>query len=80
MCLLLKQIVDVLNVVERIVDEELEFWDDAKLMTFEIAESKANLACLCIDVLKQFLSLVGWEDAEVCLSYREVWTYAYHAH
>lgn len=80
MTLLIKQTVDVLNIVEGVIDEELEFWDDAKLMAFKVAKSEANLTCLSIDVLEYLLCLVGWEDTEVCLCNREVWADTNYRH
>jgi hypothetical protein len=62
--LLFQQVVDVLDIVERVVDEELQFGDDAELVALERTQLVADGACLRVDVVEQFLCPGRREDAE----------------
>jgi len=53
------------DVIEAVVDEELEFWDDAELFADTGAKFVANLALVGVDVLHDFLCLLAGEDAEI---------------
>ena len=52
-----EQLVDVLQIVERVVEKELQLWDDAQLMTLQLTHLIADLGGVLIDVLKDFLCL-----------------------
>ena len=53
------------DVIEAVVDEELEFWNDAELLADTGAKFVANLALVGVDVLHDFLCLLAGEDAEI---------------
>ena len=60
------------DVIQRIVDEELQLRDDAKLLTYSFAELEANLLLVGVDVLHNLLSLLAREDAEIDATYTQV--------
>ena len=78
--LLFQQIVNVLDIVERIVEEELQFRNDTKLMTFERTQLVTNGTCLFVHVLQDFLCTIRREHAQVCLCHTEVGAHAHHTH
>lgn len=49
--LLLKKPVDVVNIVEGVIEEELEFWNDAELVTLQFAQFKTNFRGVVVHVL-----------------------------
>ena len=52
--LFLEQVVDVLDIVERVIDEELKFRDDTELVSLEVAEFEPDLCCIVVDVVDEF--------------------------
>lgn len=59
--LLLQEFVNLLKIVERIIDEEAEIRNDSHLTLYSIAEFKADLTLLFVDVLKDFLTALRRE-------------------
>ena len=62
--LFLEQLVYSLKIVERIVDLEAQFRDDAKLKAHLVAKGSADLARVLVDVADDFRAFVRREDAE----------------
>ena len=62
------------NVIQRIVDEELEFRDDAQLLAHSCAKLEANLLLIGVDVLYYLLCLLAWKDAEIDATHAQVGT------
>ena len=60
------------NVIQRIVDEELEFRNDAELLADSCAKLEANLLLIGVDVLHYLLCLLAWEDAEIDATHAQV--------
>ena len=63
----------MLHVVEAVVDEELEFGDDAQLFADTCAKLVAHLSLVGVDVLHDFLGPLAGEDAEIDAALAEVW-------
>ena len=55
----------MLDVVQRVVDEEAQLGHDAQLMAHALSQSEANLLTVFLDVLEQFLALFRREDAQI---------------
>ena len=53
------------DVIQRIVHEEFQFGNDAKLFAYACAEFVAYLSLVGVDVLHYLLCLLAWEDAEI---------------
>ena len=53
------------DIIQAIIDEELEFGDDAELLADASAEFVANLTLVGVDVLHDFLCLLAGEYAEI---------------
>ena len=68
------------DVVEAVVDEELEFGDDAQLLAHSCAKVEANLLLVGIDVLHNLLCLLAWEDAEIDATHTQIGTDAASTH
>ena len=62
--LFLEQLVYSLKIVERIVDLEAQFRDDAKLIAHLVAKGSADVARVLVDVADDFRAFVRREDAE----------------
>ena len=62
------------HVVQAVVHEELELWDDAELLAYAGTEFEANLLLVRVDVLHNLLSLFAWEDAEIDAAHAQVGT------
>ena len=60
------------DVIQRIIDEELEFGDDAELLADAGAEFVANLTLVGVDILHDFLCLLAGEDAEIDAAHAQV--------
>ena len=75
-----QQLVDVLDIVQRVVYEEAQFWNDAQLLAQTLAKVESHGLHVGIDILQQFLSTCGREDAQVDGSHTEVGTDAYVGH
>ena len=63
--LLIKKLIYILGVVEAVIDEELEFWDDTQLVARALSQLIANLADVGVDVVADFLCTFAGEDAQV---------------
>jgi len=82
-CLLLQQVVDAFEIVERVIDEETQFWYYAQLVSYSLSEVVTYCGGVLLYVLQQFVTTLRGEDAEVCSADAEVWRYlhscyAYH--
>ena len=77
--LLLQQFVNVVNVVERIVDEEFQFGDDAQLIAQATAQLVAQFAHIAVDILQYLGRALRREDAEIAAAHAEVGTDTYGA-
>ena len=53
------------HIVQAVVNEELEFGDDAELFADASAEFIADLSLVRVDVLHYLLGFLAWEDAEI---------------
>ena len=53
------------DVIEAVVDEELEFRNDAELLADSCAKLEANLLLIGVDVLHNLCCLLAGEDAEI---------------
>ena len=62
------------NVIQRIVDEELEFRNDAELLADSCAKLEANLLLIGVDVLHYLLCLLAGKDAEIDAANAQVGT------
>ena len=62
----------MLNIVQRVVDEELQFRDDAELLANSCAKLVAHLPLVRIDVLHNLLRPLAWEDAEIDAAHAQV--------
>ena len=69
----------MVNVVERIVDEEFQFGDDAQLIAQATAQLVAQFAHIAVDIVKDFGRALRWEDAEIAAAHTEVGTDTYSA-
>ena len=69
----------MLDVIQRIVDEELQFRDDAELLANAGAKFVANLLLVGIDVLHNLFRLLTREYAEINAADTQVGTYAANA-
>ena len=56
--LLLEQLVDALQVVQAIIQEETQLWDDAQLVSYFLAQVVANGLLVRRDVLQDFLTFL----------------------
>ena len=54
--LLLEQFVDVFDIIERIVDEEFQFGDDAQLMAHALTQFEAHRLYVGVDVGHDFFA------------------------
>ena len=54
--LLLEQFVDVFDIIERIVDEEFQFGDDAQLMAHALTQLEAHRLYVGVDVGHDFFT------------------------
>ena len=63
--LLFQQLVNAVNIVQRVVDEEAQLGHDAQLIANALTQSIANLLAVLLNVLKQLLALLRRENAEV---------------
>jgi len=55
----------VFEVVEGVVDEELQFGDDAELVAYAVAQFEADAALVVVEVLDDLRGLLRGEDADV---------------
>ena len=69
----------MVNVVERIVDEEFQFGDDAQLIAQATAQLVTQFAHIAVDVLKDFGRTLRWKDAEIAATHAEVGADTYGA-
>ena len=63
--LFLEEFVDVLKIVHRIVDEELQFGDDAQLEPYACAQFVAYACVLLVDGIQNFFRTFRGEYADV---------------
>ena len=80
MSVFLEQAVDVLKIIERVIEEELELRNDAELMTLQLAHLIAYLGCVVVDVLQDVLCFLRWEDTEVGFRHTQVGTDSHHTY
>ena len=78
--LILQQLVDVLNVVKRIVDVESYLGNDTQLVTYLVAKLKAYCLDVCVQVFNHLVAFLRWEHAQVGLRDTQVGAHAYCAH
>ena len=62
----------MLNIIQRIVHEELQLRDDAELLADAGTEFVAHLSLVGVDVLYDSLRLLAGEDAEIDAAHAEV--------
>ena len=62
---MIKKFIYILGIVEAVIDEELEFWDDAQLVSRALSQLIANLADVGVDVVADFLSTFAGKNAQV---------------
>ena len=63
--LFFQQFVNTINIVQTIVNEEAQLWDDAELVAYTLTEVIANHRLISGDILDYFISLFRREDAEI---------------
>ena len=68
----MEQLIYVFDVIQRIVHEEFQFGNDAKLFAYACAEFVAYLSLVGVDVLHYLLGLLAGKDAEVCAADAQV--------
>lgn len=62
----------MVDVVERVINEEIEFGNFAKLETDFLAEIEADGLGVGLDVIEDFLAVAGRENAEIDTGRAEV--------
>ena len=67
------------HIVQAVVNEELQFRDDAELLPNAGAELITHLALVGIDVLYYLLGLLAGEDTEIDAAHAQVWADAAYA-
>ena len=67
----------MLQVIQTVVQEEAELWNDAQLVSHLSAQVEADGLLVGIDILQNLLTLLRWEHAEVSGADAEVWTHSY---
>ena len=77
--LLLQQFVNMVDVVERIVDKEFQFGNDAQLIAQTTAQLVAQFAHIAVDILQYLGRALRREDAEIAAAHAEVGTDTYGA-
>ena len=78
--LFLQQFVDVGYVIERVVDEKLQFGNNAELESYALSQFETQGAHVCVDVCEQFLGAFGRENAKIGFANAQVGTYAAFAY
>ena len=68
------------HIVQAVVNEELEFGDDAELFADAGAEFVAHLSLVGVDVLHYLLCPFAREDAEIDAAHAQVGADAAHTH
>ena len=76
LCLFLEQLVDALNIIERVVHEEAQFGDDTQLVAYACAKLVADGLLVGCDVAENLVSLLRREHAEVSGENAEVGRHA----
>ena len=69
----------MVDVVERIVDKEFQFGNDAQLIAQTTAQLVAQFAHIAVDIFQNFGRALGREDAEIAATHAEVGADTYGA-
>ena len=70
--LFLEELIDVLNVIERVVDEEAQLGDDAQLVAHPCTQFVTDGLFVLLDILHQLLTSLTGEDAQVSGTHTQV--------
>ena len=65
----------MLNVIERIVDKESQFWDDAHLISYACAQFVTYLLGVGIDIGKDLFAFLAGEHTQLGCADTQVWRY-----
>ena len=64
----------MVNIVERIVNEEFQFGDDAELVAQALSQFVAEFAYVPVDVVQNFFGTLAGKDAQIASAHTEVGT------
>ena len=67
----------MLQVIQTVVQEEAELWNDTQLVSHLSAQVEADGLLVGIDVFQNLLTLLRWEHAEVSSADAKIRAYSY---
>ena len=77
---LLKKFVNAFQIVERVVDEELQFWYDAQLMAQAASQFVTDGTHIAVEVTYDFVSTLRGKYADVCTGNAKVGTHTHRCY